>query len=97
MIILNPPWWDEDGTEYSCTLINKHSLDTTGLQWEETFYDSMEEVYGEWLRENKIEFRFTISAAPVYTDKPMYNDYTLKPAIRFENDDEAMAFRLRWL
>lgn len=91
MITVNMPWWDKDGTEYTSVLIGKYDLETDGFDYEESFYDSMEKMYGEWLRENKVEFTFTVSL------KPNYTDYTLNPAIRFENDDEAMAFRLRWL
>lgn len=91
MTILNPPLLNEDGTKYTSVRISFYDLETDGDEYEEQFYDSMEEMYGEWLRENKIEFSFTISLKPIYTD------YILKPAIKFKNDDEAMAFKLRWL
>lgn len=91
MIILNPPWRGENGVEYKSARVGFYELETDGDVYEEQFYDSMEEMYGGWLRENKIKFKFTISINPIYTD------YILKPAIRFENKADAMAFKLRWL
>ena len=81
----------------------QHYFDDSVMDQEEFIITSLYELYGSWLRENNIsEYQMRVrcskKAVPggtCYTTQT--GTYSLTPYIEFENDADAMAFKLAWL
>ena len=93
MIEFNVPYRiDEYGDKYVATNMGVTFFEVGGVDRISEMKNGLNEHYGAWLNENKIEYTFAIKI-----EYEVDNTCTLMAVIQFDNETDAMAFKLVWL
>ncbi len=93
MIEFNVPYKiDLRGDRYVATNMGVTYFEVGGIDRISEMKKGLKEHYSAWLNENEIEYTFAVKI-----EHEVDNTCTLMAVIQFDNEEDAMAFKLVWL